>query len=474
MMKAKNRFLYLLGLLSVIAMSYIPAMAQTQTIRLFCAGGECAGLTFNLSGAGTVYVDWGDGEVVDYHGDIITGKCHEDTIVVTLPETITGFDCSGLCISWIDVSAAPLLVTLNCADNELEALDVDSLELLQELDCSGNQLATLSVAKNPALRYLDCSENQLTALDINQNAELQVLSCSENQLQSLSLGDNSKLSALWGSENMFGTLDLTVNPELTSVVLTNCGLRTLELQDVTKLQDLWIDGNALSSLNLKGADVIFSANVSNNRLESIDVEGYTVKTQTYLFDCTGNRLPFSSFYSATKVKNYVCGVQEPVDCGFDSLEIEVMKDFSPFITNAGKAKLGVLVVKDAQTDVELEKGTSDKDYQFLSGRLRFWHAVDSVYLVVTSSKYPDLEIRSNRFVVFDPKVGIHSVASSDGLQVMPGQGVLTLRDSSGEFVTVVSADGRVYWQGVLPSGKTTSIALPSGIYLVNGNKYKVK
>ena len=68
-MKSK---MYVRFLLLVLACGFGPlgaAMAQTQVVRLLCAGGECAGLTFNLSGEGSVYVDWGDGNVVDYHGD---------------------------------------------------------------------------------------------------------------------------------------------------------------------------------------------------------------------------------------------------------------------------------------------------------------------------------------------------------------------------------------------------------------------
>ena len=473
-MKSK---MYVRFLLLVLACGYGPlgaAMAQTQVVRLLCAGGECAGLTFNLSGEGSVYVDWGDGNVVDYHGDIITGKCHEDTITVTLPETITGFDCAGLCISWLDVIGAPNLISLNCADNQLEELSVDSLKGLAELDCSGNGLSELKVDSNAALRYLDCADNRLTRLDVSRCGKLEVLCCSDNGMESVGLAPGGELKSLWGSGNGLTALDLTGYPGLNSVVVSDCGLRWLALENATKLQDLWAERNDLTTLNLKGADQIFSANVSDNRLEAIGMEGFTTKTLTYLFDCSGNRLPFSSFYSVAKVKNYVCGLQAPVYCGLDSVEIETMMDLSAFVTNAARAKVGAMVIKDAKTHEELVKGSSDKDYQYLSGRLRFWHAVDSAYMVVTSSKYPDLEIRSNRFVVYDPKVGVHSAVLQENLQVTAGRGALVLRAPVEEEASVVAADGRVFWQGAVPAGKAVSVALPQGIYLVNGHKYKVK
>ena len=95
-------------------------------------------------------------------------------------------------------------------------------------------------------------------------------------------------------------------------------------------------------------------------------------------------------------------------------------------------------------------------------------------MVVTSSKYPDLEIRSNRFVVYDPKVGVQSAVLQENLQVTAGRGALVLRAPVEEEASVVAADGRVFWRGVVPAGKAVSVALPQGIYLVNGHKYKVK
>ena len=164
---------------------------QTQTIRLACSeGSECAELTFRVVGEGAVHVDWGKGSVGDYDNGTLSGKCTGDTVVITMPSTVTGFDCEGLCISWLDVSGAPNLVALNCADNKLEALNVDGLPLLDELRCSDNMIAALSTAANPRLRYLDCGNNIIESLDLSGNQRLEVLNCSGNRIGKLNVDHN--------------------------------------------------------------------------------------------------------------------------------------------------------------------------------------------------------------------------------------------------------------------------------------------
>lgn len=393
------------------------AAAQSQTIRLYCAGGKCSELTLRVCGEGVVHVNWGEGEEGDYANGILPGKCHSDTVVITMPSTITGFDCEGSCISWIDVNGAPNLVSLNCADNRLRALNVDSLTLLDELVCSDNELERLNTASCAGLRYLDCADNYIDILDLGANTRLEVLCCSGNRLTSLNLGLNDALRGLWGGGNDIGSLDLGLCRDISSVVMSDGSLGSIALGPATRLQDLWLDSNDLAALDFRGVDALLTANVSNNRLEKIDVRNFSGKTQIYFLDVSYNRLPFSSFYPYTKVQHYVCGWQDGIYCGYDSLAINELTDFAALITNAGGNKIGALAAYDAATDWELERGSNTKDYQYLIGRVRFWHEIDSVYFVITSAKYPDLEIRTNNFVVYDPElVGIHSVYYDNGQQ----------------------------------------------------------
>ena len=188
------------------------------------------------------------------------------------------------------------------------------------------------------------------------------------------------------------------------------------------LQDLWLDNNLLTTLDLKGTNALVTANISNNTLESLDLRNFSSKTKIYLFDCSNNSLPFSSFYPDTKVEHYVCGLQQTIWCGYDSLVIEELTDFAELVTNAGGTRSGVLTAYDATTGDELLKGSTGSDYQYLIGRVRFWHEIDSVYFVVTATKYPDLEIRTNSFVVYDPEAtAIHDSMVNGQWSMVNGQ-----------------------------------------------------
>lgn len=436
------------NVLSAVALLLsVAAAAQTQTIRLFCAGDKCAELTFKVTGEGSVHVDWGSGVEGDYSNGILPGKCYGDTVTITMPATITGFDCEGYCISWIDVNGAPNLVSLNCADNLLMALNVDNLALLDELNCSGNEIDKLSTVHNGRLRYLDCANNFIEALDLSGNPRLEVLSCSDNRLTDLDLGNNDALRGLWGSDNSVGSVDLGICRVINSVVMSSCNLNSVGLHAPAELQDLWLDGNDLTTLDLRGTDALVTANVSNNSLESLDLRNISAKTVIYLFDCSNNYLPFSSFFPDTKVKNYVCGLQQNVWCGYDSLVINELTDFAELLTNSAGARAGVLTAYDASNDEELLKGSSGADYQYLIGRVRFWHEVDSVYFVVTAAKYPDLEIHTNSFTVYDPEAtAIHSAVAD---------------------AQSVKGDDRCY---DLYGRRINENKLPKGIYIIKGKK----
>lgn len=391
------------------------AMAQTQTIRLLCAGGKCAELTFKVTGEGTVHVVWGEGVEGDYSHGLLAGKCYEDTVVITMPNTITGFDCEGFCISWLDVSGAPNLVSLNCARNEIFKLDVDALVELDELRCSDNYLGSLHTAHNTKLRYLDCHNNPIEQLDLSNNPLLEVLDCSSNIIQRLELGHNDALRGLWNMDSNISSLDLSLCRDLNSVVVSHGQLKSLKMGAANNLEHLWADHNDLQSLDLRGTDALVSADISHNRLQHLDIRNYSAKTKIDYLNCADNRLPFSSFYPYSKVTDYVGGIQQGVDCGYDSIVIKEYVDFTHIITNGGGGKIGVLTAYDAKTGTELDKGSSDADYQYMIGRVRFWHEIDSVYFVITNDKYADLEIRTNSFVVYDPELtGVHSATTQQG------------------------------------------------------------
>ncbi len=115
-------------------------------------------------------------------------------------------DCSGnigldnFLVS-LDLSGNPLLETLLCQGNELDALDISQNTMLQKLSCWRNRIPELDLSTNAALTELSCKNNWLSSLDLSHNTALVKMVCCGNRLSSLDVSANVNL-ALLGIDNM--------------------------------------------------------------------------------------------------------------------------------------------------------------------------------------------------------------------------------------------------------------------------------
>ncbi len=123
----------------------------------------------------------------------------------------------------------------------------------------------------------------------------------------------------------------------------------------------------------------------------------------------------------------------------------------------------------------LVKSTSESDggdYYESNGATAFLKPQRSVYARITADKVYKSEgfyVETTRISVGqDAATGIVSLPSSSGLEIAVSGGELILKSASGTAVLVYAADGRLVWRGNV-SG-TSRIALPSGVYVVNGHK----
>ena len=102
----------------------------------------------------------------------------------------------------IDNTNNPLLMKLDCSENNLKGLDVHLLSNLSELNCSDCTLDTIDVSQNAALTSLNCANNRLTVIDTSHNPELTNLDCSGNQLEQIDTQSNEHLVNLYCSDNL--------------------------------------------------------------------------------------------------------------------------------------------------------------------------------------------------------------------------------------------------------------------------------
>jgi hypothetical protein len=182
-------------------------------------------VTLRLAGNGTANIDWGDGskkqqvaltETAAILSHAYAGKSSR-TIAIDGAD-ITGLDCKGNKLSFLDVSNSASLTTLDCSENQLRDLDLSRNTVLKVLWCNGNQMNHLDVSKNTMLAELYCYRNLLSTLDVTNNTNLVWLNCYQNKLLSLDLSKNRSLRRLDCYENRLKTVDFSNNTALKWVV----------------------------------------------------------------------------------------------------------------------------------------------------------------------------------------------------------------------------------------------------------------
>ena len=146
-----------------------------QTVVLTTSRGVGETLTLHVTAISPVRVDWGDGNVMAYSTEEISGEVKGETITVSGDEMWTALDCSSCGLTAVTTKGAPQLKVLNCSNNALTSLSLSSNTGLQVLDCSDNQIKSLSLTSCKALRHLDCSNNVMTSVNVTSNKDLQAL-----------------------------------------------------------------------------------------------------------------------------------------------------------------------------------------------------------------------------------------------------------------------------------------------------------
>lgn len=400
-------------------------------------------------------------------------KDNPDTLTITLEAGINYLDCSSKNLTWLDLSGATNLRSVDCSDNLLDSINVSMLTQIDELICCNNNLKALDVTFCTNLRYLDCSSNNLESLNVINNKNLQVLNCSDNNLTSIYTTPIENLRSFWAANNNLSTLDLFNNYNLKSLNVADNNLYALSFNPNSGIQDLWAEGNELTNLSIYDISCLHSLNASNNALSRIAWQNTQLASKIYLIDCNNNHLPYSSFLSPSIVTNYYGGLQRDVHPGFDGLMMNERIDISSFTTNASGERTATVDAYNALTNEVLVKGDKTKDFQYQIGLLRFWKEYESAYLVLTNSKFKSLEIRTTAFAVEDPE-GIEEYESTqNAFSVIPGKGELTIHSGNEDKIVVNTLSGQIVCKKKLSPHGITRISLPKGIYIIKGNKYKV-
>lgn len=463
-----QRFLVLF-VCSILGIYSINAEKQTVTLKTSLQQGET--FTLIVGAERDAYIDWGDGTFVPISSDTLTGTVKDSVITIQAPTTWSTLGCDGQKIYSVDLSQAPYLKSIFLSNNELQSLDVSEQTLLTDLDCSHNDLKSLDIKANKKLLWLNCSYNELSSLYLYNQAELLELDCSNNQFEQITFyRNNSQLSSFNCSNNNMSQLSLTLLSSLKSLYCYDNVLTKLSLgvRD-SSLEILWCDNNQLEELDIDKCTHLTQVSCTNNKLKSISYPNLSTKSDYTLLSCQNNNLTFKDLITRQNVINYSINYTYSPQAQINVLQTipaNTTLDLTEYRYNASEKYIGTAYKAYTCTDSTALSSTS---YSTASGNITFKESIaDSVYLVMTSSFYPNLSIYTNPFKVESP-VSIQSITTpKETFTVSTSGQILKIECKEPLEIYIYQTDGSLIWKGIVSS--IFQKELPKGIYLVNNKK----
>ena len=503
----KKKSIYAACLMSLcVATSAIAE--QTVTLTTSKAVGEKMQLMVNP--AGVISVNWGDGTFVDYPSTIeafrfIEGEVKGETIVIKGSDNQWDLlGCAGQNITTIDVTNAPELRSLYCQDNEIKSMALSKAKNLTDLNASNNVMAATGVkpSTHALMENIDLSGNSIknngsgTTFAYSTN-KIQRINISNNKVVTVTISNASQLDALYCGSNDIKTLNFATAPNLTTVCCEdNVITKFTALDSLKTLRTFVATNNKLSTVDFSNSSELTTLNVASNGLTSVTLPN----KKLVAYDCSDNELTFGSLPKATYKPTYIKylpqaeiivtgGMKKSVtDAPYMDVcpsysernNADYILDVSDYKEGPGHASSGVTVtaiaIEDDGTERELTKATASKpnnEYSYSSGKLVFYQPQKRVYIKFTNTTYKDLVLTSDVFCVGEEvATGIEDVKNAtDNLEVLTQPGYVTLNANVRTLVTIFDLSGKKVWGGTVVG--TTTINLPSGVYIINGQKFSI-
>ena len=256
--------------------------------------------------AGTMQVDWGDGELVSYEVDpndmpYLLRKTHSvkgSTIKIYC--SLKELTCSEQKITSVKLEGQGNMERLYLQKNELTyyTTDLGDAYNLTMLNLSGNHIGMLNLRNFSKLQYLELYDNpELTTVAFaDQNPDLvgiTMYNCDIvhfydeylfPKLASINLSNNSlwditfdpahypSLRSITLSGNHISDLDVSGLATLENLSVSNNNLSSLNIAANSALTELAINGNTnITKLNVSNNPELYSLNVSNTGITQVDV-----------------------------------------------------------------------------------------------------------------------------------------------------------------------------------------------------------
>lgn len=244
------------------AFSVLPELINTRLIFAIDCGSDK-----------TVYVDWGDGQKVQYN---VTDSSYQNLEHLVLGTTIriyapgaTELGVANLGLTALDVSGMPMLNRLACSGNAINELDLTRNTELEHLVCGKGALSSLLLPADNKLLQLYCTGSLLRSIDLSVCPALEDLDVNGNRLTALDLSGCPNLSQLRAYDNELASIDLTKSPLLRDVLLGYNKLTSIDVTENTDLMSLSVSDNCLTTLDLSKNDYLTTIYCEHNSISDL-------------------------------------------------------------------------------------------------------------------------------------------------------------------------------------------------------------
>ncbi|MBQ9993389.1 MAG: hypothetical protein IJP17_01590, partial [Clostridia bacterium] len=227
----------------------------TPQITMQAPDGALSFNVINETSGAPIYIDWGDGNLVEGAYGANSGTVVNGTVKLYCDADITSLDVKGTDVLAIDASQAEGLESINAANSALMSLNVQGCSALTTLRVEGSNLTELDASGLDNLVNLYANDCALTSLNVDGCSALIYLDASGNIIESIDLGGCESLGTLDVEDNLLTTLDAS---ECTALEELQASYNLLEDIAVNSemLWGIYANDNLLSAIDLSGAPYI--------------------------------------------------------------------------------------------------------------------------------------------------------------------------------------------------------------------------
>lgn len=327
-----------------------------------------------------IYMDWGDGELQEYHlqtvynlfsATTIAGK----TVKVYSNDSASGnvgvFSIGGITMGSIDVSKLADCFCLTLSGTGLNTIDLTALTKLEELNLEKNNLESVDLSKCTKLRTAILNGNLFSDFDLSNNTNLQLFAAAHNLIENINTN---------GLKNVFW-LDLT--------------------------------GNMISKIDVSSMRGLQQLNLAENQLHEIDLSG---NPQLMVLDIATNYFDFSTL-PVPQYSVYYYGNQAPLDvkCVDDKVDLSSQADVDGIPSSFYWFVGPITLIQDEDGNIDLlnDELFEGEDFLCNNGVSTFHKAHDEVTGLIVNEIFPDILLYTKTISVTANPDGIENVKADN-------------------------------------------------------------